>query len=185
MISAIIIRRVISRCTWSSWAIWQGLAAALVFLHQFVYTCSTRTEHWNAQHQTLDVGRLAVVSFDDPYEQAAWPDAHGARDVTARLRPVGHADGSFAEGQPAWEPPRKPRVTAVANLRGDVLGRMFARHQISEPQFLGGRASQTHHDASQVGSIRSVDLEKTRVSGGLLADPLTDRQKKAAARLRA
>jgi hypothetical protein len=63
---------------------------------------------------------LAVISFDDPYEQAAWPDAEGTRDVAARLRQVRHADGSIAEGAPAWEPPRRPRVTAVGCARPHV-----------------------------------------------------------------
>jgi hypothetical protein len=132
----------------------------------------------------LPTGDLAVVSFDDPYEQAAWPDAEGTRDVAARLRQVRHADGSIAQGGPAWEPPRKPRVTAVANLRGDVLGRLWARHQISEPQFLAGRAYQECHDAAAFNRLRSVDLSKTKVSGGQLLDPITERQKRAVAKLR-
>lgn len=47
-----------------------------------------------------------------------------------------------------------------------------------------GREYQQAHDASVIGSMRSVDLSKTRVSGALLAEPLTERQRKAADKLR-
>jgi hypothetical protein len=133
----------------------------------------------------LPSGGLAVVSFEDPYEQAAWPDTQGMRDVTARLRQVRHVDGSVALGMPAWEPPHKPRVTAVANLHGDVLARLRVRRQISEPQFLAGRRYQAYHDDAAIGSVHSVRLDQSYVSGSLLPDPMTDRQRVAAARLRA
>jgi hypothetical protein len=62
---------------------------------------------------------------------------------------------------------------------------MHARGQIDGPQYLAGRGYQAAHDASQVGRIRSIDWSKTKVSGGQMAEPVTDRQRQAAARLRA
>ena len=41
-----------------------------------------------------------------------------------------------------------------------------------------GREYQQAHDASVIGSMRSVDLSKTRVSCALLAEPLTERHAK-------
>jgi hypothetical protein len=69
-------------------------------------------------------------------------------------------------------------------LRGDALGHMYARHQISEPQFQAGRRYQEHHDNAELGSIRSINLEKTRVSGGQFPEPVTERQRRAADKLR-
>jgi hypothetical protein len=65
------------------------------------------------------------------------------------------------------------------------LGRMYARKQIDQSQFLAGRTYQQHHDAAIIGSVRSIDLSKTKVSGGLAAEPLTDHRRRAAAQLRA
>ena len=132
----------------------------------------------------LPVGRLSVLTFDDPYEPAQRIDHEGNVDVSARLEPVRHSDGSLSEGRPAWTPPPRPLVTVVANLKEDPLGRLYARKQIGQPAFLAGRSYQENYDAAQIGSVRSVDWSKTRVSGGLPPEPLTDRQRKAAAKLR-
>ena len=122
------------------------------------------------------------MAFEDPYEPASRINSAGNLDVTARLEPARHADGSIAEGEPGWTPPRRPLVTVVANLKDDPLGRLFARRQIGQPQFLAGRMYQEHHDAAMITSVRSVDLSKTKVSGGLPAEPLTERQRRAAAK---
>jgi hypothetical protein len=61
---------------------------------------------------------------------------------------------------------------------------MFARHQIDRPQYLGGRGYQELVEVAQIGAMRSVDLGKTKVSGGRFSEPLTDGQQRAARRLR-
>jgi hypothetical protein len=75
-------------------------------------------------------------------------------------------------------------VTVVANLKEDPLGRLYARKQIGQPQFLAGREYQECHDAAVITSIHSVDFARTKVSSGLPAEPLTERQRRAAAKLR-
>jgi hypothetical protein len=47
--------------------------------------------------------------------------------VGAQLEQALHADGSTAEGAAGWKPPRPPRVTVVASLKEDPLGRTHAR----------------------------------------------------------
>jgi hypothetical protein len=102
--------------------------------------------------------RLAVMEFDDPFPNL---------ETGARLEPVRHPDGSISEGAPAWVPPPKPKITAIANLREDPLGRMFARYQITQSQFQAGRGCQACHDAAQVGgAVRSIDWRKPRLVAG-------------------
>jgi hypothetical protein len=127
---------------------------------------------------------LAVVEFDDPYAPSGWVNPDGTLDPNARLRQARRPDGSIAEGQPEWVAPPRSRVSAVARLKEDPLGRMHARHQLGEAQYLSGREYQLLHDSTQVGLVRSVDLSKTKVSGGRHFDPLTDRRRNASRKLR-
>jgi hypothetical protein len=129
-------------------------------------------------------GHLAVETIENPYAEAGRTDREGNLDVGARLEQARHTDGSIAEGAPGWTPPRRPLVTVVRALRDDPLGRMFARHQIDQPQYLGGRSYQELIEVVQIGAMRSVDLGKTLVSGGRFSEPLTDSRQRAARRLR-
>jgi hypothetical protein len=94
------------------------------------------------------------------------------------------ADGSIAEGAPEWVAPPRARLSAVARLKEDPLGRMHARHQLGQAQYLGGREYQQLHDTTQVGLVQSVNLAKTKVSGGQHFDPLTDQRRNASRKLR-
>jgi hypothetical protein len=146
-----------------------------------------RAHDLRAQYRHGDLpatSRIEVMAIEDPYSEASRIDAEGNLDVTARLEQYQHADGTRAEGAAGWTPPRRPLVTVVANLREDPLGRLFARRQIGQPQFLAGREYQECHDAAIITAVRSVDLSKTKVSGGLPAEPLTERQRRAAAKVR-
>jgi hypothetical protein len=51
-------------------------------------------------------------------------------------------------------------------------------------QYLGGRSYQELVEVAQIGAMRSVDLGKTKVSGGRFSEALTDGQQRAARRLR-
>src|SRR5262245_28012928 len=118
---------------------------------------------------------IAIVDIEDPYT--------GALDG-AELKQARHRDGTIAEGAPGWTPPARPRIRVVHALRDDPLGRMFARRQIDQPQYLGGSGYQAIHASTQIGSVRSIDVGKTKVDGGLPTEPLTDRRQRAAGRLR-
>jgi hypothetical protein len=133
----------------------------------------------------LPAGRLNVLTLQDPYSQAGRVDAEGNLQIAAELKQAQHSDGTVAAGAPGWTPPRRPLITVIADLRFDALARMWVRRQISEPQFLAGRAYQAHHDAAQIGNIRTIDFGHPYVSGGQLPELLTDKQRVAAARLRA
>jgi hypothetical protein len=127
---------------------------------------------------------LAVVEFDDPYAPSGWVNPDGTLDPNARLRQARRPDGSVAEGEPEWVAPPRARLSAAVRLKEDPLGRMHARHQLGQAQYLGGREYQQLHDATQVGLVRSVDLAKTKVSGGEHFDPLTDKRRNASRKLR-
>jgi hypothetical protein len=119
--------------------------------------------------------RLAVDTIEDPFPSL---------EIGAQLEQAHHADGTVAKGAPGWTPPRRPLVTVVRALRDDPIGRMRSRRQIDQAQYLGAREYQAVYDACQIGSMRSVDLEKLKVDGGLPPEPLTDHRQRAARRLR-
>ena len=133
----------------------------------------------------LPVTHIAVATIEDPYTEPGYLGTEGQLDVSARLAPFQHSDGTLSEGALGWTPPRRPTMTVIRALRDDPVGRMHSRRQIDEAQFKGARAYQQVIDQAQLGTLRSTDLTKTRVSGGLQPDPLPDRRRKAMERLRA
>ena len=137
------------------------------------------------REQDLPAEHIGIATIEDPYSPPGYVDAEGNLDTAARLAPAQHHDGSEAAGAPGWQPPRRPTMTVFVALKDDPIGRLHSRHQIDEAQYQGARAYQECHDASLIGSVRSVNLSATRVSGGLPAEPLSDRQRRAAAKLRA
>jgi hypothetical protein len=126
---------------------------------------------------------IAVVEFDDPHAASGWIEPDGTLNPEARQQQARRADGSIADGEPEWVAPPRPRVRAVARLKEDPLGRMLARHQVDRHQHLAGREYQQLYDATQVGLVRSVDLSKTKVSGGRYSDPLTDARQRSSRKL--
>jgi hypothetical protein len=80
---------------------------------------------------------------------------------------------------------RGGRIRAVANLRDDPLGLMWARHQIDDAKIMAGRHWQKFYAAAEVGMLRSVDLSRERVDGGARGgEVLTERRKRAMSTLR-
>jgi hypothetical protein len=61
---------------------------------------------------------------------------------------------------------------------------MHSSHQIDQAQYKAARAFQQAADEATIESVRSVDLSKTKVSGGLGPEPLTDGRRRAMALLR-
>jgi hypothetical protein len=127
----------------------------------------------------LPAEHIGIATIEDPYTQAGYLDAEGNLDATARLTPAQHSDGTVAEGAPGWAPPRRPLMTVFVALKDDPIGRMHSRHQIDEAQYKAARVYQQAADEATLGAVRSIDLEKTKVSGGLPADPLTDKRRRA------
>jgi hypothetical protein len=122
---------------------------------------------------------IAVATFEDAYAPAGYVDTDGNVDARARLQQAKHADGRMAEGAPGWTPPQRPQVRAFIALKDDPVGRMHSRHQIDQAQYRAARAFQEAADRSTLGSVKSIDLSKTKVSGGMPPDPLTPGQQKA------
>jgi hypothetical protein len=136
------------------------------------------------REQDLPVEHIGIATVEDPYSEAGYLDAEGNLDATARLAPAQHSDGTVADGAPGWAPPRRPLMTVFVALKDDPVGRMHSRHQIDEAQYQAARAYQLAAEQATLGAIRSVDLGKTKVSGGLAPEPLTDSRRRAMARLR-
>jgi hypothetical protein len=136
------------------------------------------------RERDLPVESIGVAQIEDPYTPAAYLDVDGNLDAEARLAPARHGDGSIAEGAPGWTPPRRPTMTVIRALRDDPVGRMHSRHQIDEAQYQAARMFQQAADRATLGAVRSVDLSKTKVSGGLTPDPLSDTRKQARAQMR-
>ena len=134
--------------------------------------------------QDLPIEAVGIATIEDPYTQVGYLDAAGNLDAAARLAPAQHSDGTVAEGAPGWTPPRKPTMTVFVALKDDPVGRMYARHQIDQPQYLGAREYQKTADAAMLSAVRSVDLTRTKVSGGAPPDMLTPGRQRAMARLR-
>jgi hypothetical protein len=127
------------------------------------------------QYRQSDVpaaSHVGVMTIEDPYSEAGRIDSAGNLVVAAQLEPVRHADGTQAEGQPSWSPPSRPLMTVIRALRDDPVGRMHSRHQIDEAQYKAARAFQEATDKATLGSVRSIDWGKTKVSGTVASDPL-------------
>jgi hypothetical protein len=130
------------------------------------------------RERDLPVEHIGVAQIEDPFTPAGYLDSEGNLGAEARLAPAQHADGTVAEGAPGWSPPRRPTMTVFVALKDDPVGRMHSRHQIDE-QYRAARAFQEAADRATLGAVRSVDLTRTRVSGGIAPDPLTPGRQRA------
>lgn len=79
-----------------------------------------------------------------------------------------------------YEPGTK--IVTVRSTRNDPLGRLHSHHQIDEAQYQGGRAFQHDFETAERGP-RAIDPSKEAVDGGLMPEPITESQRKAAVRL--
>jgi hypothetical protein len=55
---------------------------------------------------------------------------------------------------------------AVASLRDDPLGALWARHQIDDAKYVAGRHWQKLYEAAEIGDLRGADFSRERVDGG-------------------
>lgn len=127
--------------------------------------------------------RVGVVTIEDPYAAPGYVNGDGTLDLDARRLPFVHRDGTSAEGAPGWTPPPRPTITVIRSLKGDPLARMHSRRQIDQSQFLAGRAYQECFAAAQISNGGS-GFANVAVSGGGIADPLTEGRQRALQRLR-
>ena len=128
--------------------------------------------------------RFAAVEIEDPYADAAYVNDDGSADLTARLDQATHRDGTKANGAPGWTPPPRPTITVIRSLKDDPLGRMHARHQIDQAEYLAGRAYQECYVKAQLARYGSItDLSQVGVDGGR-SEPLTESRQRALQRLR-
>lgn len=66
------------------------------------------------------------------------------------------------------------------NVRGDTLAQMRCRGQIDEHQYEAGRMWQRFYEDAEIGGIKAMDTTKEPVDGGgQLADPLTEKVRRA------
>lgn len=73
------------------------------------------------------------------------------------------------------------KIVVLRQLRGDPLARLHSHHQIDDCQYTAGRCYQRDWEIAERGA-RAIDPTKEAVDGGMLPEPMTDKQ--ASARIR-
>jgi len=76
------------------------------------------------------------------------------------------------------------KILSVRSNRNDPLGRLHTHHQIDEAQYQAGRRFQEDFETAERGP-RAIDPSKEYVDGGMLPEPITEAQRKAALKLKA
>lgn len=94
------------------------------------------------------------------------------RGIAQHIAPV-EVDDPYSPGE---------KILTARVLRDDPLGRLHDRSQIDEAQFLAGRSFQDDFEEAERGP-RPIDPSKEAVDGGLMPEPITEGQRKAAIRL--
>jgi hypothetical protein len=74
------------------------------------------------------------------------------------------------------------RLAVTRQLRGDPLARLHSHHQIDDAQYMGGRAFQRDFEIAERGP-KAIDPTKEAVDGGMMPEPITEGQQRAAMRL--
>ena len=74
------------------------------------------------------------------------------------------------------------KLIVMRSIRNDPLAGLHARQFIDDAQFWGGRAFQRDFEAAERGP-RAIDPSKEAVDGGMMPEPITEAQQKAALQL--
>ena len=74
------------------------------------------------------------------------------------------------------------KLIVMRSTRDDPLADLHARHMIDEAQYQAGRAFQNDFETAERGP-RAVDPSKEAVDGGLMPEPITEAQRRAARQL--
>jgi hypothetical protein len=88
------------------------------------------------------------------------PGFDGSRELGTRQVPDPYAPGNY--------------VCASVNIRCDPIATLAARGKITPAQRVAGERFMQLHERASLSRIHSIDPSKTRVSGSLAGDPLTD-----------
>jgi len=121
---------------------------------------------------------MAALTIEEP---------GGLLSTDNATREIGqHRDGLLAHprGEREWVPPQRPTIIVAQSIRGDPLGQMFARHQVSPVRYMAGRAYQELHAVAQIGKVGTTDPSRPFIQGGRFTEPVSDRQRSAARQLR-
>lgn len=127
---------------------------------------SPKAHDLRAQYANLPAGPdLAPAVIDDPYAPTADP---ATRD------------------RATWNPAPRPRIVVVRSFRHDPLGAMHARRQVTEAEYLAGRAYQTMAETAAGRGAAAMQWDGRNTHGtGSAPVPVTDATLRAARRLRA
>jgi hypothetical protein len=106
-----------------------------------------------------------------PYNPAAHVHDRRATEFVrgAQVTPI-EIDDPYAAGE---------KIIAMRSTRNDPLAGMHARKTIDEAQYWGGRAFQRDFELAERGPM-AIDPSKEFVDGGMLPEPITEAQQKAA-----
>jgi len=74
------------------------------------------------------------------------------------------------------------KIAVLRQTRSDPLGRLHAHRQINDAQYHAGREYQKDKETASRGP-KAIDPTKEAVDGGVMPEPLTDRQRKATKRI--
>jgi nucleotide-binding universal stress UspA family protein len=74
------------------------------------------------------------------------------------------------------------KLMVMRSTRDDPLAELHARGQIDEAQYQSGRAFQEDFETAERGP-RAIDPSKEAVDGGVMPEPITEAQRKAAKQL--
>lgn len=74
------------------------------------------------------------------------------------------------------------KMTAVRSIRNDPLAGLHSRRHIDDAQYHAGRAFQRDFETAERGP-RAIDPSKEAVDGGVMPEPITESQRKAAKQL--
>lgn len=67
-------------------------------------------------------------------------------------------------------------IAVTRSVRDDPLADMLSRRVIDQAMFEAGRTWQRYHELTTIGPISAIDPSKEAVDGGVMPDPITDKQ---------
>lgn len=74
------------------------------------------------------------------------------------------------------------KLIVMRSVRNDPLANLHARSHIDDAQYQGGRSFQRDFETAERGP-RAIDFTREAVDGGLMPEPITEGQRKAARKL--